>query len=124
MNDTFQLFPSAVTTFSGINLATTDATGNIYTWQNGVTVDGSIKVLTVTSPINVNPPQLQVSVAGNILSLGWPTNRGWILQSNSVSLTATSSWFNYPSDGSVTATNANITIDPGQTNVFYRMQKP
>jgi fibronectin-binding autotransporter adhesin len=123
-NDTFQLFPSAVTTFSGINLATTDATGNTYTWENDVATLGSIKVLTVTPSINPNPPQLQVSVSGSTMSLAWPTNRGWILQSNSVSLTATSSWFPFPADGSVTVTNVNIPVNPTKTNVFFRMLKP
>ena len=58
------------------------------------------------------------------MSLGWPTNLGWILQSNSVSLTTTNAWFNYPADGSVTVTNVTITVNPAKTNVFYRMLKP
>jgi hypothetical protein len=124
VNDTFQLFPSAVTAFGSINIATTDATGNTYTWDNKIAVDGSIKVLSVTPALNPNPPQLLVSVSGNTLNLGWPTNRGWILQSNSVSLTTANSWFPYPEDGSVTVTNAAVQIDSSKTNVFFRMLKP
>jgi hypothetical protein len=41
---------------------------------------------------------------------------------NSVSLTATDQWFPYP--GSATMTNVNITIDPNQSNVFFRMAYP
>jgi hypothetical protein len=62
---------------------------------------------------------LQVSVSGSTLSLGWPTNLGWTLQTNSVGLTAANQWFTYP--GSATTTNVNITINPAKTNVFFRM---
>lgn len=82
-------------------------------------------VVTSAPPtINANPPVLQVNPAGNTLSLGWPTNRGWILQSNSVGLTASSAWFNYPADGSVGVTNVIVGIQPGKPNVFFRMVKP
>ena len=46
--------------------------------------------------INPQPPQIQVVASGDTLSLGWPTNRGWMLQSNSVGLTATNAWFPFP----------------------------
>jgi hypothetical protein len=80
--------------------------------------------LIVPSPINPNPPQMQVSVLGSTLTLAWPTNAGWILQSNSVSLTDSSAWFNYPANGAVDVTTVNVTINPAQTNVFFRMVKP
>jgi autotransporter-associated beta strand protein len=80
--------------------------------------------LVVPSPINPNPPQVQVSVSGNAMTIAWPTNAGWILQSNSVSLSNGSAWFNYPANGAVDVTSVNITIDPAKTNVFYRMVKP
>jgi fibronectin-binding autotransporter adhesin len=75
-------------------------------------------------PINPNPPVLQMSYSGSSLNLAWPTNQGWILQSNSVSLTATGSWFNYPVDGSVGVTNVTIPVSLSQTNVFFRMKNP
>lgn len=86
----------------------------------------SIDLVVTNAPLLINPlpPHLQVVASGNMLSLGWPTNRGWILQTNSVSLTANSSWFPYPSDGSVGVTNVNIQMDPTKTNVFFRMLKP
>jgi autotransporter-associated beta strand protein len=120
--DKFQLFPAAVTAFAGVTLATTDATGYTYTWINNVAANGSVSVLTVTAPINANPPVVQVSVSGNTLSLGWPTNQGWILQTNSVSLTQSNQWFAYP--GSASVTNVNLPIIPGKTNVFFRMVHP
>jgi len=84
---------------------------------------GYLQVVPVAT-INPNPPVLQVSYNASTMSLGWPTNLGWILQSNSVGLTTTSAWHNYPTDGAVTVTNVSITVDPTKTNVFYRMLKP
>jgi len=45
-----------------------------------------------------------------------------LLQSNSVSLTSNSSWFNVP--GSDTVTQQVIQINPAQPQVFYRMVHP
>jgi len=87
-------------------------------------VDTGYLLVVPVATINPNPPVLQVSFGSGNMSLGWPTNLGWILQSNSVSLTTTSAWHNYPADGSVTVTNVSITVDPTKTNVFYRMLKP
>jgi len=39
--------------------------------------------------VNTNSPRLQVSVSGSALRLAWPTNAGWTLPANSVSLTQT-----------------------------------
>ena len=73
-----------------------------------ITSTGSLLVQAIAS----NPTNITFSVSGNTLSLSWPSDHlGWILQSNSVGLTATSSWFNYPANGSVDVTNVNITID-------------
>ena len=92
------------------------------TWQNDLAVDGSITALTVASTVNTNPPVVRVSVSGNTLSLAWPTNLGWTLQTNSVGLNATNQWFTYP--GSSSLTNVNISINPAKTNVFFRMVYP
>ena len=74
--------------------------------------------------INPQPPQIQVVASGNMLSLAWPTNRGWMLQSNSVSLTATNAWFPYPSDGSMGVTNVVVEIDATKPSVFFRLTNP
>ena len=123
--DKFQLFSTAVSGFA-VNLPTTDATGYTYTWTNNLAADGSIIVGTATAPvtINTNPPALQVGFTNHVLSLAWPTNAGWILQSNSVGLTTPSAWYPYPANGSTNVTSVNITVDPSKTNVFYRMLKP
>jgi len=83
---------------------------------------GSLQVVTVANPVNPNPGAILVSGSGGVLGLGWPTNAGWILQSNSVSLTATNFWFAYPN--STNLTNVSIPIDPTLTNVFYRLLRP
>jgi len=87
-------------------------------------VDTGYLLVVPVATINPNPPVLQVSYGSGSMNLAWPTNLGWILQSNGVSLTTTSAWHNYPADGSVTVTNVSITVDPTKTNVFYRMLKP
>ena len=122
VGDVFHLFPSAVTTFTSISLPTTDATGNTYTWTTNVAVNGSITVGSVTPPINPLPGKIQFSLSGTTLSLGWPTNLGWALQTNAVGLIATNAWFAYP--GSTNVTNVNLTIDQSQTNVYFRLVNP
>jgi autotransporter-associated beta strand protein len=111
VGDKFYLFsqPVSVPSVSGAGA----------TWQNDLAVDGSITAMTVPAVVNTNPPVMQISVSGNTLALAWPTNLGWILQTNSVGLIAGSQWFSYP--GSAAITNVNITINPTITNVFFRM---
>src|SRR5882724_9052503 len=123
--DSFQLFPGAVSGFTGgINLATTDATGNVYTWTNKVAIDGSIRVLTASSSINPLPGTIQVSVSGNTLSLSWPTNAGWLLQTqtNSLAVGLGTNWVTV--SGSDLVTSTNITINPANGAAFYRMLHP
>ena len=99
----------------GVYSATTDSAS--------LTDTGYLLVVPAAT-INPNPPVLQVTPGAGVLNLAWPTNLGWILQSNSVSLTTTGAWFNYPADGSVSVTNVTITVNPAKTNVFFRMLKP
>jgi autotransporter-associated beta strand protein len=122
VGDVFHLFPSAVTTFSTINLPAADANLYAYTWKNNVAVDGTVTVTSATATINPNAGPIQFNVAGNTLSLGWPTNQGWVLQTNSVGLLNTNAWYPYPGSGSVT--NVSVTIGQSQTNVFFRLAHP
>ncbi len=78
------------------------------------------------SAVLLNPviygTNIAVSVAGNQLNLSWPTNYlGWLLQSNSAGL-ASGDWFTVP--GSAGTNCFQITIDPVQGNVFYRLAAP
>jgi autotransporter-associated beta strand protein len=98
---------------AGVYTATTDP---LY-----ISGSGSLQVVPQAT-INPNPGAILLSGSGAVLGLSWPTNAGWILQSNSVSLTATNFWFAYPN--STNLTNVSIPIDSTSTNVFYRLLRP
>jgi hypothetical protein len=73
--------------------------------------------------VNTQPTNLVASVTGNHLSLHWPADHiGWGLQSNSVGLTATGSWF--PVAGSIVTNQIILPMDGTRTNVFFRMVYP
>lgn len=64
-----------------------------------------------------SPAHLTNSVVnGNQLVLSWPT--GWVLQSNSVSLTDTNSWF--PVTGATSPFTNNVNL--AEPKVFYRLK--
>jgi hypothetical protein len=101
-------------------------------WNGGVqavlsVTNGQLTVyVPPTSAILLNPvlasPEIALSVDGNQLTLDWPTNYvGWLLEYNSTSLASTN-WFPVP--GSANTNRVQITIQPGQSNVFYRLSLP
>ena len=115
----------AVTGFAAINLATTDGNGKAYTWNNNIGTDGSVSVASVTDSINHPlPGPIQFTVSGNTLALSWPTNLGWFLQTqtNSLATGLGTNWAVVPGSGSVTSTN--ITINPANGSVFFRLTTP
>ena len=114
-NTVSALVVGGVSKAPGLYSATTDP---LY-----ITGTGSLLVVPVAPSINPFPGVVQINNAGGSnFQLSWPTNAGWILQSNSVGLTATSSWFSIPN--STTLTNLSITVDPGAANVFFRLLHP
>jgi hypothetical protein len=121
--DTFQLFSTPVAgAFAVLNLQTNDTVNQlIYSWNNRLAIDGTL-VVTATPAINPNPPTVLFEVSGGGLNLSWPTNLGWILQTNSVSVVDAGAWFPYP--GSASVTNVTVVIDPSKANVFFRMVHP
>jgi hypothetical protein len=69
------------------------------------------------------PTTIAASIAGNSLLLSWPSNYiGCRLESNAVSVAASSSWFTVP--GSASNTQISIPINPSGSNVFYRLAYP
>jgi hypothetical protein len=79
--------------------------------------------LVIASGVNTNPTKITSSVSGNLLTLTWPGDHlGWTLQTNSVGLKSTNSWF--PVTGSASVTNVVITMNPSKTNVFFRLVYP
>jgi autotransporter-associated beta strand protein len=85
--------------------------------------------LQVVLPITTNPlaGPVQYSLSGNTLTLSWPTNLGWILQSQTNSLSAgltvsSNTWFDVT--GSASITNTSITITPTNPATFFRLRRP
>jgi autotransporter-associated beta strand protein len=65
------------------------------------------------------------SLSGSTLSLSWPaTHLGWILQGQTNNLTTgiTTTWSDIPGTAAVIATN--LTIDPANPTVFFRLRYP
>ncbi len=74
-------------------------------------------------PPPVAPTTLTATRTGNTLGLCWPSNYiGCRLESNAVSLAATSGWFTVPGSGSTNG--ISIPVDPSRTNVFFRLLYP
>jgi hypothetical protein len=77
--------------------------------------------------VNPRPGTLQASVSGSTLALSWPTNLGWVLQSQTNALNVglvanTNAWFSLPGSRLVTATN--LPINQANPAVFYRLMYP
>ncbi|MEI8290074.1 MAG: autotransporter-associated beta strand repeat-containing protein [Verrucomicrobiota bacterium] len=86
-----------------------------------VTASGLV-TLHVASTIATYSTNITSQVSGNTLTLNWPsTHLGWYAQSNSVDLASPASWHDVP--GSQSGTSLNITMDPAQPQVFYRLSE-
>ena len=113
----FFLFNKAMSNGAALNILSPGITA---TWSNGLAVDGSIQVI---ATIPITPVPITVSQTASTLTMSWPANYlGWSLQSNSVGVLATNSWFIVP--GSSSGTSVTVNYDKTKTNVFYRMSLP
>ncbi|TAK95168.1 MAG: hypothetical protein EPO07_15725, partial [Verrucomicrobia bacterium] len=75
----------------------------------------------LVQPIAYNSTNITFNLTGGTLALSWPPDHlGWTVQSNSVNIANTNSWFDIA--GSQSATNLNITITPAQPQVFFRLR--
>jgi hypothetical protein len=75
--------------------------------------------------VALNPTNLTVSVSGNVLTLSWPEDhRGWRLQVQTHSLPGglSTNWAALP--GSELVISTNITVNPANRAVFYRLVYP
>ncbi|HEU5125463.1 MAG TPA: autotransporter-associated beta strand repeat-containing protein [Verrucomicrobiae bacterium] len=124
--DSFKLFPSAVSGFATVNLPIQNAAGTVtYQWQNHIGDDGSITVLQGASPVATNPTNITFQVSGGQVTLSWPEDHlGWRLQAqtNTLNTGLTTTWFDVA--GSTTVTQMNMTINPANGAVFYRLANP
>jgi hypothetical protein len=101
--------PSSSLTAGPLELVVTNAYGT------------NITLITLVSGVNPHPGPIQVTVTGNQLSLGWPTNLGWTLQvqTNILSTGLGTNWVNVA--GSTTVTNVVVPMNPTNGSVFYRL---
>jgi fibronectin-binding autotransporter adhesin len=90
----------------------------------GLINDPSSGGLLLSLPQNTAPTNITITVTGgSTLGLSWPPDyQGWVLETNNVGLATSSAWGIV--SGSEYTTSESITIDPTQTNVFYRLVLP
>ncbi len=127
VGDRFQLFSRGVSGgFAAIELPTTDASGASYTWTNDLETDGSITVATVSGGIPTTPTSLVVTrTSPNVITVSWPAEYvGWSLETQTHAppggLNAT--WVKMP--GSTTVNQVDVTVNPANGSVFFRMALP
>jgi autotransporter-associated beta strand protein len=140
---------SASITFGGTltvsNLAGTPALGNSFTLFSAASyagnfsatnlpaLDPSLKwnwdptsgTLSVVASVNTTPTNITSSVSGNVLTLSWPADHtGWRLQvqTNSLATGLNTNWSDVA--GSTSVNSVNVTLDPVNGAVFYRMVYP
>jgi hypothetical protein len=113
----FALFSGngATNTSNFANIAGSPGSGLSFAFTNGV--------LSVVANGPSGQATLTNSVSGNVLSLSWPAGQGWRLQmqTNSLATGLSTNWV-YVTDSSVSSTN--VTVDPAQPAVFYRLMYP
>jgi len=123
--DTFQLLGAPLAgAFDSITLPATNSNGGAYTWANNLALDGTIQLLTGGVPsVNTNATRLANLVSGSQLTLSWPSDHiGWRLETNSAGLGNPANWHTFTN---ATSTNLVVfTVDPGKSNVFFRLVYP
>ncbi|MGH7979117.1 MAG: beta strand repeat-containing protein, partial [Limisphaerales bacterium] len=115
--DQFTLFSpgASASNFSGI--LGSPGPGLAYSFTNGV--------LSVVTGPPASPTNITIHVSGNVLTLSWPASyQGWILQSqtNALNVGLSPTWHDVAGSGSVTS--MNMTINPANPTVFYRLRYP
>ena len=117
VGDTFTLFNQAVSGGSTLTV-----TGGGVTWTNLLGSNGTIQVIPSMATYSTN---ITYGVTNNILTISWPaTHQGWVLQAQTNSLNAGlgTNWVTIPGTSSVITTN--LTINPANPSVFYRLSTP
>jgi len=116
-NDTFVLFSPGASTSNFASIIGSPGAGLAYSFTNGV--------LSVVVGVASNPTNIMFSLSGNTLTLSWPADHlGWILQSqtNSLSVGLSTNWVDVAGSGS--STQAVININGNNPSVFYRLRHP
>jgi fibronectin-binding autotransporter adhesin len=121
-NDTFTLFSAA--SRSGVFAAITPATpGTGLAWNtNTLATDG---ILRIAIGVNTAPTNITTVVSGSLLTLSWPADHtGWRLQvqTNTLGTGLNTNWVDVA--GATTVNSVNVTMNPANGTVFYRMVYP
>jgi len=119
VGDSFPLFLTGGSTGNFTAVTGSPGTGLAYSFNP------TSGVLSVVTGIASNPTNITATLTGSTLGLSWPADHlGWILQAqtNSLSTGLSANWYDVV--GSSTLTNLNVTIDPAQPTVFYRLRHP
>jgi len=92
--------------------------------NSGVESTNSPQVSVTTQP-STTPASIAIALSGNTLTLSWPADHlGWHLQvqTNAPGTGLGTNWVTLP--GSELVTSTNITINPANGAVFYRLIYP
>jgi autotransporter-associated beta strand protein len=115
--EAFKLFSASSYSGAFASITPTSPGANLVWNTNSLATDGTLRV---TTTIATN---LTFNLAGGLLALSWPPDHlGWRLETNAISLAATNAWFTL--NGSISTNQVFVTIDPAQTNMFFRLRFP
>ncbi|MFO1487836.1 MAG: autotransporter-associated beta strand repeat-containing protein [Verrucomicrobiota bacterium] len=119
LGDSFTVFTPVSASGNFTAITGTPGTGKAWSFNPAT------GILSVVVGIASNPTNITFSVSGSTLSLSWPTDHlGWILQAQTNSLTAGlgTNWVDVAGTAAVTSTN--LTINPANPTVFFRLRYP
>jgi autotransporter-associated beta strand protein len=121
LGDTFTLFSPSSHTGNFSNISGSPGVGLGYSFNPA---NGQLSV--VTSTVATNPTNITVSASSGSMTMTWPGDHlGWTLQSNAVSITSNTDWFDYPpSTGSRDTTNVVIPVTGTTNSVYFRLKYP
>ena len=120
---TLQLDFTGVNTVAALVLNGVSQPAGIYDSTTAAPYITGTGALQIGSAIASNPTNMIFTVTGNTGTLTWPADHlGWLVQSNSISLTVPADWQDISNTAAMT--NYSFTIDPAKVNVFYRLRHP
>jgi autotransporter-associated beta strand protein len=122
VGDYFKLFNKGVSNGQALTIAGPAGV----TFANNLAVDGSVSVLSISTPptIPTAPTNVTFSITSSNITLGWPSNYvGWILQTqtNSRSLGLKTNWFDVP--GSQATNVMSFPVNKLDPTVFFRLAR-
>jgi autotransporter-associated beta strand protein len=117
VGDKFTNFVATTQSGGFTNITGSPGLGKGWSFTNGV--------LSVVATVNPNPTNITAVVSGSTLTLSWPSDHiGWRLQvqTNSLATGLNGAWTDV--SGATSVNSVNITINPANGTVFYRMVYP